>query len=138
MNIKTNQTFNLLKEIHLLCWNERDEWFQSEKQDIGIFINDKWRIYESGDIGRLFKITRRLELRFWPTRKQSQPSQGDFFALQREQWRHFGKGTQCSTVLLEMLTELFIRSYFQQNKLLIYFFSFLWHKIMLTFVNTCL
>ena len=32
MNIKTNQTFNLLKEIHLLCWNERDEWFQSEKK----------------------------------------------------------------------------------------------------------
>ena len=29
---------------------------------------------------RLFKITRRLELRFWPTVKRSQPSQGDFFA----------------------------------------------------------
>ena len=55
--------------------------------DIDIFINDKWRKYRGGDIGRLFKITRRLELRFWLTRKQSQPSQGDFFAritLQRE------------------------------------------------------
>jgi hypothetical protein len=55
--------------------------------DIDIFINDKWRKYVGGDIGRLFKITRRLELRFWPTRKRSQPSQGDFFdriALQRE------------------------------------------------------
>ena len=38
MNIKTNQTFNLLKEIHLscrqnlFCWNERDERFQFEKK----------------------------------------------------------------------------------------------------------
>ena len=41
---------------------------------------------------RLFRITRRLELRFWPTRKRSQPSQGDFFAriaLQREPWDCF-------------------------------------------------
>jgi hypothetical protein len=48
--------------------------------DIDIFINDTWQKY-AGDIGRLFKITWRLELRYWPTRKQSQPSQGDFFAL---------------------------------------------------------
>ena len=34
------------------------------KHDINIFINDKWRKYAGGDIGRLFKITRRLELRF--------------------------------------------------------------------------
>ena len=34
------------------------------KHDINIFINDKWRKYVGGDIGRLFKITRRLELRF--------------------------------------------------------------------------
>jgi hypothetical protein len=45
-----------------------------------IFINDKWRKYAGDDIGCLFKITRRLELRFWLTRKRSQPSQGDFFA----------------------------------------------------------
>ena len=45
--------------------------------------------YEGGDIGQLFKITRRLELPFWPTKKRSQPSQGDLFAgiaLQREPW----------------------------------------------------
>ena len=35
---------------------------------------------------RRLKITRRLELHFWPTRKRSQPSQGDFFPLQREPW----------------------------------------------------
>jgi hypothetical protein len=34
------------------------------KHDIDIFINDKWRKYAGGDIGRLFKIIRRLELRF--------------------------------------------------------------------------
>jgi hypothetical protein len=32
--------------------------------DIDIFINDKWRKYAGGDKGLLFKITRRLELRF--------------------------------------------------------------------------
>jgi len=32
--------------------------------DIDIFINDKWRKYVGRDIGLLFKITRRLELRF--------------------------------------------------------------------------
>ena len=37
-------------------------------------------------------------------------------------WRHFGKGMQCGIVLREMLTELFVRRYFQQNELLIYFF----------------
>ena len=63
--------------------------FNKHVHDIDIFINDKWRKYAGGDIGRLFKITRRLELHFWPTRKWSQPSQGDFFiriALQREPW----------------------------------------------------
>jgi hypothetical protein len=61
--------------------------FNKHVHDIDIFINDKWRKYAVGDIGRLFKITRRLELCFWPMRKRSQPSQGDFFAriaLQRE------------------------------------------------------
>ena len=60
------------------------------KHDIDIFHKwQKWRKYAGSDIGRLFKITRQLELRFWPTRKRSQPSQGDFFArisLQREPW----------------------------------------------------
>ena len=63
--------------------------FNKHVHDIDIFINDKWRKYAGGDIGRLFKITRRLELRFWPTRKWSQPSQCDFFvriALQCEPW----------------------------------------------------
>ena len=61
--------------------------FNKHVHDIDIFINDKWRKYAGGDIGRHFKITRRLELRFWPTRKRSQPSQGNFFAriaLQRQ------------------------------------------------------
>jgi hypothetical protein len=64
-------------------------YFNKHVHDIDIFINDKWRKYAGSDIGRLFNITRRLELRFWPTRKRSQPSQGDFFAriaLQREPW----------------------------------------------------
>jgi hypothetical protein len=55
--------------------------------------------------------------------------------INKQQWRHFGKGTQCGTVLREMLTELFVRSYFQQNKPLIYFFSFLWHKIIVLISN---
>ena len=65
--------------------------FNKHVHNVDIFINDKWRKYGDGDIRRLFKITRRLELRFWPTRKRSQPSQGDFFvriALQREPWMH--------------------------------------------------
>ena len=33
------------------------------KHDIEVFINDTWRKH-AGDIGRLFKITRRLEVRF--------------------------------------------------------------------------
>ena len=31
------------------------------KQDIDIFINDKWRKYAGGHIGRIFRITRRLD-----------------------------------------------------------------------------
>lgn len=47
-----------------------------DKHDINIFI--KWHV---GKIcGRLFKIPWRLELRFWQTRKWSQPSQCGFFA----------------------------------------------------------
>jgi hypothetical protein len=38
--------------------------FNKHVHDIDIFINDKWRKYAGGDIGRLIKITRRLELRF--------------------------------------------------------------------------
>ena len=52
-----------------------------------------------------------------------------FFVKQTTFWHQFGKRTQCGILLREMLTELFVRSYFQQNKLLIDFFSFLWHKI---------
>ena len=37
--------------------------FNKHLHDIDIFINDKWRKYAGGDIRRLFKITRRLELR---------------------------------------------------------------------------
>ena len=50
------------------------------KHDVDIFINGTWQKYAS-NIGRLFKITRLLELRFWPTRNRSQPSQGNYFAL---------------------------------------------------------
>jgi hypothetical protein len=38
--------------------------FNKLVHDLDIFINDKWRKYAVGDIGRLFKITRRLELCF--------------------------------------------------------------------------
>ena len=31
--------------------------FNKHVHDIDIFINDKWRKYAGGDIGRLFKIT---------------------------------------------------------------------------------
>ena len=37
--------------------------FNKHVHDIDIFINDTWRKY-TGDIERLFKITKRLELRF--------------------------------------------------------------------------
>jgi hypothetical protein len=47
--------------------------FNKHVHDINIFINDKWRKYAEGD----------MELRFWPTRKRSQPSQA-WIALQRE------------------------------------------------------
>ena len=52
-----------------------------------------------------------------------------WFFVNKQQWHHFGKGMQCGTVLQEMLINLFVRSYFQLNEPLIYFFSFLWHKI---------
>jgi hypothetical protein len=39
-------------------------YFNKHVHDINIFINDKWRKYAGGDIGQLFNITRRLELRF--------------------------------------------------------------------------
>jgi hypothetical protein len=32
--------------------------FNKHVHDIDIFINDKWRKYAGGDIGRLLKITR--------------------------------------------------------------------------------
>ena len=57
------------------------------------------------------------------------------FFVNKQLWCHFGKRTQCGTVLPEMLTELFVRSYFQHNKLLIYFFSFLWHKVIVLISN---
>ena len=38
--------------------------FNKRMHNIDIFINDKWRKYAGGDIGRLFKITRRLEILF--------------------------------------------------------------------------
>jgi hypothetical protein len=44
------------------------------------------------------------------------------FFVSKQQWRHLGKGTQCGTVLREMLTKLFVRSYFQQNKLHLFYF----------------
>jgi hypothetical protein len=41
------------------------------------------------------------------------------FFVNKQQRHHFGNGTQWSTVLWELLTELFVRSYIQQNELLI-------------------
>ena len=38
--------------------------FNKHVHDIDIFRNDKWRNYAGGDIGRLFKIIKRLELHF--------------------------------------------------------------------------
>jgi hypothetical protein len=38
--------------------------FNKHVHDIDIFINDKWRKYAGGERGRLFKITRGLELSF--------------------------------------------------------------------------
>ena len=56
--------------------------------------------------------------------------------VNKQQWHHlFEKGMQCGTVPWEMLTKLFVRIYIQQNKLLIYFFSFLWHKIIVLISN---
>jgi hypothetical protein len=52
--------------------------FNKHVHDIDIFINDKWRKYAGATLGRLFKITRRFELRF-DQPESSQPSQGDFF-----------------------------------------------------------
>jgi hypothetical protein len=60
--------------------------FNKHVHDIDIFINGQ---VEKIRVRRLFKITRWLELRFWPTRKWSQPSQDDFFALQREPWSNY-------------------------------------------------
>jgi hypothetical protein len=57
------------------------------------------------------------------------------FRKQTTFWHQFGKRTQCGIVLWEMLTELFVRSFFQQNKLLVYFFSLLWHKIIVLISN---
>jgi hypothetical protein len=50
------------------------------KHDVVIFINGTWQKY-TGNIGWLFKITRLLKFRFWPTRNRNQPSQGNYFAL---------------------------------------------------------
>jgi hypothetical protein len=53
---------SLSKYLILLITDTID--FNKHVNDIDIFINEKWRKYMGGDIGRLFKITRRLELRF--------------------------------------------------------------------------
>ena len=92
------------------------------KHDINIFINDKWRKYVGGDIWRLFKITRRLELRFWPTRKQSQPSQGDFFALQREPWYTL---TEITVLLVSFYSQSYsFPSFFlEKNNFILLFYS---------------
>jgi hypothetical protein len=47
------------------------------KHDVDIFINGMWQKY-AGNIRWLFKITRLLELRIWPTRNRSQPLQGNY------------------------------------------------------------
>ena len=80
--------------------------FNKHMHDSDIFINDKRRKYADGDIGWLFKVTRRLELRFWPTKKQSRPSQGDFFAriaLQRDPWSWFEVNLTIDLFLLQLM-----------------------------------
>jgi hypothetical protein len=96
--------------------------FNKHVHDIDIFINDKWRKYVGGDIWRLFKITRRLELRFWPTRKQSQPSQGDFFALQREPWYTL---TEITVLLVSFYSQSYsFPSFFlEKNNFILLFYS---------------
>ena len=68
-------------------WNTKINTIDLIKHDINIFINDMWQKKNAANIEWLFKITRGL--RFRPTRKRSQPSQGHFytqFALLREPW----------------------------------------------------
>jgi hypothetical protein len=52
---------------------------ESSEHNLVIFLTDTWQKY-SGNIECLFKITRQLALCFWPTKKRSQPYEGDFFA----------------------------------------------------------
>ena len=96
--------------------------FNKHVHDIDIFNNDKWRKYVGGDIWRLFKITRRLELRFWPTRKLSQPSQGDFFALQREPWYTL---TEITVLLVSFYSQSYsFPSFFlEKNNFILLFYS---------------
>ena len=79
-DIKVSLTRNglLFKKVTFKIQNMNTIDFN--KHDVDIFINDTWQKY-TGNIGWLFKITRLLELRFWPTRNRSQPSQGNYFAL---------------------------------------------------------
>ena len=72
--VSLNRNGLLFKKVTFKILNEYTIEFNNH--DVDIFINGKWQKY-AGNIGWLFKITRLLELRFWPTRNQSQPSQGN-------------------------------------------------------------
>jgi hypothetical protein len=76
IKVSLNRNGLLFKKVTFKILNT----IEFHKHDVNIFINGTWQKY-AGNIGWLFKITRLLELRFWPTRNRSQPSQGNYFAL---------------------------------------------------------
>jgi hypothetical protein len=70
-------------------WRIYYVWLNICKTSLTHFVSYSILKKYTCDIGRLFKITRRLELRFLPTRKRSQLPKGDFFTritLKREPW----------------------------------------------------
>ena len=79
MKVSLNWNGLLYKKITFKILINLMNTIDFNEQDVNIFVNDKWQKY-AGNIGLLFKITMWLELRFGPTWRQSQHSQGDFFA----------------------------------------------------------
>jgi hypothetical protein len=63
IKVSINRNGLLSKKITFKILNGYTIDFNKYVHNIDIFIHDKWRKYAGDDIGRLFKITRRLELR---------------------------------------------------------------------------
>ena len=85
MKVSINRNILLFKKFTFKILNE---YYRFNKHDIDIFVNDTWQKY-AGKIGQFLKVSRWLELRFWPTRKCNQPWQGNFYtqiALKCEPW----------------------------------------------------